>query len=191
VRLIPVPFMQKSGAPIPREQAALYLVQTGTGTVRRAEIVAQGGAQTALNLLTDASLSRDWAIAATLLSKLCLDEDNREPIARLRASGRTATSVFFSTVLASSASHSCQTAAAQCLALLSAHSDTCPLCISAVQQISFWEPAALFLQDCKHQDSDVKAHMYVAWTLGMTSMILDGKAAQCANNKRNCWWVQS
>jgi hypothetical protein len=174
--------MQKSGTPVPRDQAAFYLIQGGSGTVsKRAEIVAVGGAQSALNILADDSLSRDWTNAATLLRKLCSDEDNREPIARQRASGRPATSVFISIVLSTTSSRSCQTAAAKCLALISAHADCCPLCLSAVQQINFWEPIALLLYDCKHQDADVKAHMYVAEALCLTTMIPRVKASPYAN----------
>lgn len=152
--------MQKSGSPIPRDAAAFFLIQNVSGTAsKRAEIVAVGGAQAVLSILGDDSLSRDWTNAATLLSKLCTDEENCEPVARLRASGRPATAVFISAVLASASTCNCQTSAAQCLALLSAHADCNALCVSAVQQIdNFWDPVALLLQDRK-QDPDVKSHL--------------------------------
>ena len=153
--------MQKSGSPIPRDAAAFYLIQNMSGTTsKRAEIVAAGGAQTALSILADGNMSRDWTNAATLLGKLCMDEDNREPVARLRASGRPSTAVLISALLAPASTSNCQTPAAQCLVFMSSHPDCSSLCISAVQQISFWDPIALFLQDRSH-DADVKGHMYV------------------------------
>lgn len=125
---------------------------------------AVGGAQAALSILADESLSRDWTNAATLLGKICMDEDNREPITRMRASGRPAAAVLISAVLASVSKSNCKTPAAQCLVFMSAHPDCSSLCVSAVQQMNFWDPIALLLQDRSH-DPDVKAHMYAVQCL--------------------------
>jgi hypothetical protein len=63
------------------------LIQLSHLPSKRAEIVGGGGAQTALALLADESCVRDWTNCATLLGKLCADEESRELIGRLRAGG--------------------------------------------------------------------------------------------------------
>lgn len=153
--------LQKSGAPITRDAASFHLFQALSNPSKRAEVVACGGAQTALCILADDSLPRDWTNAATLLRKLLFDEVNREPIARMRVTGRPATAVLISAVLSSVCTSNCQEAAAESLALTSAFPDSCAVCTSAAQQMSFWEPMARLMQDHK-RNADVKAHMYVA-----------------------------